>query len=86
MPSLSLRTIRSDCHSSSPVSASSANANSTVAPYTRPSATATPFGPTVGESYVFSHLTSPLSRSIAWTFEFRSWVKTVPSMMIGVEA
>ena len=43
----SLRLVRCRCHSSLPVEAERANASASVAPYTRPRSTASPFGPSV---------------------------------------
>ena len=64
MPSPPLRISFLD-HSCSPVAALSANALVAVAPYTLPSMTLTPFGPSLSEWYCVCQSTLPVLTLIA---------------------
>src|ERR1700754_3169383 len=85
MPSFPLR-VSFLIHICSPLEALSAKAESPVAPKTVPLTTLRPLGPTLGELYLWVHMTSPLSRSIAWTSELMSCEYMTPSSTTGVLA
>src|SRR3954451_9168279 len=83
MPSLALR-VSFLIQIWSPDEAFSAKAESPVAPYTVPSTTLRPFGPTLVELYLCDQRTLPLARSIAWTLESMSCEYMTPFAVTGV--
>src|SRR3954465_6706806 len=83
MPSLALR-VSFLIQIWSPLEACSAKAASPVAPYTVPSTTLRPFGPTLGELYLWVQRTLPLARSTAWMLESMSCEYITPFSTTGV--
>src|SRR6476646_9187993 len=85
MPSFALR-VSFRIHFCAPVLASSANAESSVAPNTVLLSMVTPFGPMSAELYFLVHRTLPVWRLMASTFEAMFWVERTLDAATGVVA